>query len=360
MLVRKVEDELLQRLQTGMYAPGEKLPSIREMCSEFGCSYVIAFRAVQTLKASGYLETFKGSGTFVARDIAARLQKKQIAYIFDNGCGVQLNLHDSLRYTCFQKLVRKAGFVDLALQEDEELPDEELDKLAGALITLRTPLMDRLIERHIPCVFISSLGNAYGMPSVTPDFYHGSSEVMHHLLACGYRRILAVTIDAQAFNQASFEPRMSAYQDAMNEAGLVPQAPFEWNICKPEVLEKFHSLMKQENHPDTIFAASDKLAVEVIQELEDAGFRVPGDIGVAGLENMEYLYGRTAPLTTASFDNRKLVKASCALLLKMISHPGAVHKPQKLPMDLIIRNSTLNKANTKKEAANVKSLQMQG
>lgn len=46
MLVRQVEEGILQQLKSGQYAPGEKLPSLRELSREFGCSYVIAFRAV--------------------------------------------------------------------------------------------------------------------------------------------------------------------------------------------------------------------------------------------------------------------------------------------------------------------------
>lgn len=95
MLVRKVEDELLQRLKTGKYAAGEKLPSIREMCAEFNCSYVIAFRAVQSLKNAGCLETFKGSGTFVARDVQKRLDKKLLAYIFDKPGNTRLDLYSA-------------------------------------------------------------------------------------------------------------------------------------------------------------------------------------------------------------------------------------------------------------------------
>ena len=40
MLVRQVEEGILQQLKSGQYAPGEKLPSLRELSREFGCSYV--------------------------------------------------------------------------------------------------------------------------------------------------------------------------------------------------------------------------------------------------------------------------------------------------------------------------------
>ena len=212
MVGRKVEEELLQRLKTGQYSAGEKLPSIREMCGEFNCSYVMVFRAVQALKRQGCLETVKGSGTFVVRDLQKHLEKKLLIYIFDKPECRQLNPGDSLRYTCFQRTVRKSGFMDLALQEDDVLEPEEMNEVAGALITLRSPMMEELIARKIPCVFISSLGNHYGMPCVTPDFYQGATLVLRHLLETGARRIQALTIDAREYNQASYAPRLQAYR----------------------------------------------------------------------------------------------------------------------------------------------------
>lgn len=340
MLVRKVEDELLQRLKTGKYAAGEKLPSIREMCAEFNCSYVIAFRAVQSLKNAGCLETFKGSGTFVARDVQKRLDKKLLAYIFDKPGNTRLDQQDALRYTCFQRTVRKAGYIDLALQEDELLPTHDLDNLAGALITLRTPLMEQLTARKIPCVFITSLGNNCGLPSVTPDFYQGSLDVMHHLIRNGYRRTGVITIDSTEFNQASFVPRIQAYYDAMKEAGLQAFPPLEWHIRKPETRWKLREIMESQQPPDSFFVPNDKLAVEVIQELSKLGFRVPEDIGVAGLENLEFLYGSTVPLTTATFDHKVLVEEACTLLLKMIDRPSEPPASVKVPMTFIQRKSS--------------------
>ena len=342
MLVRQVEEELLHRLKTGQYAAGEKLPSIREMCGEFGCSYVIAFRAVQSLKESGCLETFKGSGTFVVRDVQKRLKKQLLAYVFDKTGGTPLNLHDALRYTSFQRIIREAGYIDLALQEDETFSSEELDNLAGALITLRTPQMEELISRKIPCVFISSLGNPYGFPSVIPDFYQGSRDVMRHLIRQGYRDIGCVTIDSEEFNQGSFAPRVQAYRDVLNEKGFPIRSPLEWNIRKPETRKKLREIMLHPHHPDAFFVPTDKLAVEVVQVLAEMGFRVPEDIGIAGLENMEFLYAPGIPLTSASFDNLALVRKACALLLDWIEHPTA-EPPQNLtiPMTLIERKSTV-------------------
>lgn len=342
MIGRKVEEELLQRLKTGQYSAGEKLPSLREMCGEFNCSYVMVFRAVQALKRQGCLETVKGSGTFVVRDLQRHLDKKLLIYIFDKPECRQLNPEDSLRYTCFQRTIRKSGFMDLALQEDDFLEPKEMNEVAGALITIRSPMMEELIARKIPCVFISSLGNHYGMPCVTPDFYQGATLVLRHLLEIGARRIHALTIDAREYNQASYAPRLQAYRDVMKEAGLFARPPLEWNIRNPENRNNLRKLMEGPEAPDAFFASNDKLAVELIHELNFLGIPVPEEVKVVGLENLEYLYGTLPSLTTAAFDNVELVRSACALLQKMMNNPGKIPPSVRVPMSLITRESTVS------------------
>ena len=89
--------------------------------------------------------------------------------------------------------------------------------------------------------------------------------------------------------------------------------------------------MSAPHPPDSFFVPNDKLAVEVVQVLGEMGFRVPEDIGVAGLETMEFLYAPTIPLSSASFDNLTLVREACTLLLNWIQHQQKLRKPSEFP-----------------------------
>lgn len=344
MLSRKIEEELLRRLGSGKYAPGEELPSIRAMCREFGCSYVIACRVVQKLKQLGCVETVKGNGTYVTRDFQRCLRKRLLIYVFGEERCDSLTPGNVVRYTTFQRMARQSSHMDLALRENEQLSAGELDNLAGALITLNSVMMDELAARRIPCVFISSLDNPYGMPTVTPDFYQGSMLVMRHLIAAGARRIQALTIDGAAYNQGSYLPRLQAYRDAVEEAGLPVRPPLPWNIRNPENRSWLRALMRSPDAPDAFYASNDKLAVELIHELNLLGLSVPGEVKVAGLENMDYLYDPLHPLTTAAYDNELLARTACELLRQMIDNPGERPASVKIPMTLIKRVSTLSAA----------------
>lgn len=87
-LTQAVVQELLSRIETGKYTPGERLPSQDELCQEFEVSRTVVREAVASLRQSGYLVVRQGAGVFVseikptelefgafaARDVTSALQ----------------------------------------------------------------------------------------------------------------------------------------------------------------------------------------------------------------------------------------------------------------------------------------------
>jgi GntR family transcriptional regulator len=60
--------ELLRRqIEDGVYRPGDRLPSERELVERFGVSRITATAALQALVRSGLAYRWRGKGTFVAR-----------------------------------------------------------------------------------------------------------------------------------------------------------------------------------------------------------------------------------------------------------------------------------------------------
>lgn len=62
----RVTNELRRRIRTGIYQPGEKMPSRAQVAAEFGVSDIVVGTAMRTLKAEGLTESLTGIGTFVA------------------------------------------------------------------------------------------------------------------------------------------------------------------------------------------------------------------------------------------------------------------------------------------------------
>lgn len=71
------------QIQDGTLAPGDAMPSLKDVCEQFGCALTTANRAFRVLKSEGLTRSEAGVGTFVAhrRDVAvsgvARLKRLQ-------------------------------------------------------------------------------------------------------------------------------------------------------------------------------------------------------------------------------------------------------------------------------------------
>ena len=61
----RIRDEITRRIEAGELQPGDRIPSLREMCEEFGVSSITARRALLDLLNEGIVERRGGLGAFV-------------------------------------------------------------------------------------------------------------------------------------------------------------------------------------------------------------------------------------------------------------------------------------------------------
>lgn len=99
------------------------------------------------------------------------------------------------------------------------------------------------------------------------------------------------------------------------------------------------TILKDSSRPSSLFVANDHMAEEIMRMAVSAGLRVPEDLSIAGLENMNSSQYTTPPLTTAGYDRKQLAQTTVRLLTDVINgkEHGIISK--KIPMQLIIRDS---------------------
>ena len=91
--------------------------------------------------------------------------------------------------------------------------------------------------------------------------------------------------------------------------------------------------------PDAIVCANDQMAIGAMRELQAAGLRVPADIAVTGFDDIHLGALLTPPLTTVRQPMRLLGERACSLLLERIADPARPHRAERLPTELILRES---------------------
>ena len=64
-MYRRIAEALRERIVSGRYRPGEKIPAIRHVAEEFGCNKLTVQKAYDLLKQQGFIQNVVGSGSYV-------------------------------------------------------------------------------------------------------------------------------------------------------------------------------------------------------------------------------------------------------------------------------------------------------
>jgi DNA-binding LacI/PurR family transcriptional regulator len=90
---------------------------------------------------------------------------------------------------------------------------------------------------------------------------------------------------------------------------------------------------------EAYFCGDDLLALGAISAIEDAGLRVPGDIGLIGLNDMEMARWETNRLTTIRQPLADIITASIDLVVKTIETPDRPPEVHLFPCTFIERGT---------------------
>ena len=98
-----------------------------------------------------------------------------------------------------------------------------------------------------------------------------------------------------------------------------------------------------EKYPDTtaVFAGTDQLAIGAMVYLREKGLTVPGDISVAGVNDMDYASLPWFDLTTISLNRTEMGRAAAQMLLDIIEKRQTHPENLLLGTSLIVRGSTI-------------------
>jgi LacI family transcriptional regulator len=244
----------------------------------------------------------------------------------------------------------------------KELPSYDADQVA--------PIFQALISRHvdgiiwavpevgenrcwvknppsdigIPLVYLT-MEPQKNIPVVSVDNYLGGRMAMAHLLEQGYRNIghISGPLDWWEARQ-----RMSAWKDALTEAGLESPDPHwaEGNWSSASGVLAVEKLFDQYPEMDAIFVANDQMALSALGAAHQKGLRVPEDLGIVGFDNMAESAYFWPALTTVQQDQYHVAKVAVEEMIRIIESGWLGQDPIDprsimLAPTLVVRRSSL-------------------
>lgn len=208
----------------------------------------------------------------------------------------------------------------------------------------------RLVEANVPLVFlneIEDMADFEGVDKVTWDSGPAAEVAVRHLISQGYRKIGYYGLQLEV---RSCRERLGAFRSVMDEAGLEVYEDWIINQTATSPLPPYTDLVTQLREllsgggprPEAFFVMNDYLAIHVIGLLKEMGIKIPGDIALIGMGELDV--SPVAGLSTVREPLREMGAASAQMILNRIDNPYLKPVHEKITCnDLIVRDSTLPK-----------------
>ena len=223
--------------------------------------------------------------------------------------------------------------------------EETLDRilgmglLDGVVVTadmLDDPLVDGLLVSDLPTVLIGHRRTDLEASYVDVDNINAAETVTRHLIDTGRTRIGHVT---GRRGTVAAEDRLQGYLKAMKRAGLSTQGLVaEGDFNRPSGAAGAAQLI--DAGVDAIFAANDATAAGALDELRSRGLSVPGQVALAGFDDLDFAAELDPPLTTIRQGVHAQGSEAARALFGLLESPQTPRRVL-LPTELVIRRSTI-------------------
>lgn len=244
------------------------------------------------------------------------------------------------------------------LADAENSPQKEIEALAlfrtqrvnGVLIlgaSMNEAWQEEVRKLQVPVVVCGQDASAFGISSVMQNDTLACADLADYLWRCGHRRIGFIgvaksDIQVGVERRRGLEKALSRHGAHLDERFCVTAPGFEFKDGGTAV----DTLLAQcqDEMPSALLAVTDRLAIGAMRRLADVSIRVPEDLSVVGVGDID-LAGLLQPrLTTVHYDYFSTGVQAASLLLDALrsSSPEPVRKV--MAYSLKIRESVRNLA----------------
>ena len=348
-------DTLREEIQSGKYKVGNRFPSEAALVQRFGTSRITVGRALRELSQQGLVSRIAGSGTYIregaatggllfgllipdlgrteifepiCQGIAGAPEPGRHALLWAHMDAPASDLEQQALELCERYLKQNVSGVFFA----------PVEGTSDAFNTNRT-IAARLREARIPIVLLDRCFMPYPGRSVHDlvgiDNRRAGYQATGHLLTAGARRVSFLAIDRSA---STVDARIAGYRDALLAHGAKLE---NMQVYRLEEISSasVKPLLAASGKGDGVVCANDRTAGEFLHAAMNQGYRVPQDVRVVGIDDLEYARLLPVPLTTIHQPCREIGEAAMGVMLERIRRPNMTTRDVLLESRLVVRQS---------------------
>lgn len=242
-----------------------------------------------------------------------------------------LDKYDSFYWQMYQQVATKAvakecftlmEVVSAEMEQEKEFPKLVQEEKADGIIVIGR-LFDSYLEflneyAGIPLIYLDFCDEKQNTDAVISDSYYGAYRLTNYLFDMGHRNIAYV---GTLLATGSITDRYFGYTKSLLEHGM--QVKDEWVMDDRDRetgrIDTENILKLPAEMPTAFVCNCDLTASYLIKMLQEAGYRVPEDISVAGYDNYLFPGLCDVAITTYEVDMKEMARRTIRMLMKKIS-----------------------------------------
>ncbi len=243
------------------------------------------------------------------------------------------------------------GIHQAVMKTDYELivsPESQLERkiltqrqVDGAIVfdsKIKTETISKLAAKNYPIVVMDrEILSDYVLPLLV-DNRTGVREVFHHFYNQGARRIGLMAGAPDSFDNLE---RVRTFLEEASQVGLeIERYQGDFTIDSGHTAGQ--ELLGRGDWPEAIFCANDQMAIGLIMAMNERGLKAPGDIAVAGFDDILIAQYMEPRLTTVGVSRLAWGSLAARQLIDFLER-GEPFRPRRIEAHLVVRESSILK-----------------
>ena len=201
-----------------------------------------------------------------------------------------------------------------------------------------------LQEKGMPVVLFDRYFPEVNSHHVVVDNFKAAKNATQHLIENGYKKIAFITTDAI---QVQMEDRLRGYREAIeaaNQTELTLRVPFRESTTEAGKI-KIIRFLETNSSVDAVFFSTNYLTQIGLEVIVEYKANLLHQMGLITFDDNELFKLFTPPITAIAQPLQKIAEELMNIMLTVLEKPSAKLMQKVLPTELIIRKSSLSKAN---------------
>jgi DNA-binding LacI/PurR family transcriptional regulator len=201
------------------------------------------------------------------------------------------------------------------------------------------------VRDETPIVLLGEKIGGADIDHVAFDNVAAARVATDHLLSLGRTRVAAIGYQAGVVARSGVaEVRRTGYEQALEAAGVPVRASLTRTVAGFQRLEgarAMESLLAE--RPDAVLCFNDQLALGALRTLAVADVRVPDEVAVIGIDDIEDGRFSSPTLSTIAPDKAAVAREAVRLLHHRLDGPAEPSREISVGFELVARESTVGR-----------------